>query len=106
MAVHAEILVPPIRRALIDPLEPVRESAAFAFDTLYAKIGRRALDEVLPDLLNRLESDDSSALDGLRQLVAVKSAVVLPYLIPKVIGGLVGQWEGWIRFTFRSFSSS
>lgn len=86
VAVYAESLIPTVRKALIDPLPEVREAAARTFENLHANTGSRALDEILPHLLSRLDDDDLAerALDGLRQVMMVKSYVVLPYLIPQL----------------------
>lgn len=50
-------------------------------------LGPRILDEVLTPLLNDLSSEERSevALDGLKQVMAVKSKVVLPHLIPQLV---------------------
>jgi len=84
----SDSLVPTVRRALCDTLPEVRSAAAQTFDKLHATIGQRALDDILPNLLERLGNDDeedaSRALDGLRQVMAVKSRVVLPYLVPQL----------------------
>lgn len=88
-------LVPTVRRALGDPLPAVREAAAHTFDALHGTIGQRALDETLPPLLAMLKRQDGEvsqeaklqaeyALDGLKQVMAIKSRVVLPYLIPQL----------------------
>ncbi len=76
----------------------VREAAAKTFDSLHNTVGSRALDDILPEMLNRLTSADCSevdrenALDGLRQVMAIKSRAVLPYLVPQLIGdGKKGQ---------------
>ena len=84
--VFADSLIPTVRKALIDSLPEVRQSAADTFDHLHGNIGPRALDEILPYLLKKLNDPDLSelALDGLRQVMAVKSRVVLPYLVPQV----------------------
>lgn len=85
--VYAESLIPTVRRALIDPLPEVRQAAANTFDSLHSNIGARALDEILPNLLNHLggEGDMSErALDGLTQVMVVKSRIVLPYLVPQL----------------------
>ncbi|XP_071180493.1 stalled ribosome sensor GCN1-like [Mytilus edulis] len=86
VAVYAESLIPTVRKALIDPLPAVRDAAAHTFENLHANIGPRALDEILPYLLSKLDDDDLAerALDGLRQVMTVKSYVVLPYLIPQL----------------------
>ena len=81
----SDSLVPTVRRALCDTLPEVRSAAAQTFDKLHATIGQRALDDILPNLLDRLGGEDKEdagrALDGLRQVMAVKSRVVLPYLV-------------------------
>ncbi|XP_060079689.1 stalled ribosome sensor GCN1-like [Ylistrum balloti] len=85
--VYADSLIPTVRRALVDPLGEVREAAAHTFDSLHSNIGPRALDEILPDLLNKLRDPDLSdeALDGLQQVMTVKSRVVMPYLVPQLV---------------------
>lgn len=78
-------LVPTARKALCDPLMEVRQAAAKTFDSLHSTVGGRALDDILPYMLDQLGRDDDMAeyaLDGLRQVMAIKSRVVLPYLIP------------------------
>ncbi|XP_052833677.1 eIF-2-alpha kinase activator GCN1 [Octopus bimaculoides] len=87
VTVFANNLIPSVRRALCDPLPEVREAAARTFDNLHHNIGARALDEILPTLLQKLSEPESSewALDGLKQVMTVKSRVVLPYLVPQLI---------------------
>ncbi|KAI4899225.1 hypothetical protein NFI96_030703, partial [Prochilodus magdalenae] len=84
--VFSESLVPTVRKALCDPLEEVREAAAKTFEQLHTTIGHQALDDILPALLKQLEDEDTAefALDGLKQVMAVKSRSVLPYLVPKL----------------------
>ncbi|GBM59452.1 eIF-2-alpha kinase activator GCN1 [Araneus ventricosus] len=81
-----ESLVPTVRRALSDPLPEVRLAAATTFDSLHSTVGVRALDDILPHLLQQLSDRVQSeyALDGLRQVMAIKSKVVLPYLVPQL----------------------
>ncbi|XP_077163690.1 stalled ribosome sensor GCN1 isoform X1 [Paroedura picta] len=83
----SESLVPTVRKALCDPLEEVREAAAKTFEQLHSTIGYQALEDILPFLLKQLDDKETSefALDGLKQVMAVKSRVVLPYLVPKLI---------------------
>ncbi|EMP24440.1 Translational activator GCN1 [Chelonia mydas] len=83
----SESLVPTVRKALCDPLEEVREAAAKTFEQLHSTIGYQALEDILPFLLKQLDTEETSdfALDGLKQVMAVKSRVVLPYLVPKLI---------------------
>uniref|UniRef100_A0A8D3CW43 GCN1 activator of EIF2AK4 n=1 Tax=Scophthalmus maximus TaxID=52904 RepID=A0A8D3CW43_SCOMX len=84
--VFSESLVPTVRKALCDPLEEVREAAAKTFEQLHATIGHQALDDILPTLLKQLDDEVTAgfALDGLKQVMAVKSRSVLPYLVPKL----------------------
>lgn len=86
VSVFADSLIPTVRRALCDPLPQVRQVAANTFDHLHTNIGQRALDEILPYLLQQLVNPGMSdeALDGLKQVMSVKSRVVLPYLIPQL----------------------
>ncbi|XP_005111057.1 eIF-2-alpha kinase activator GCN1 [Aplysia californica] len=86
VSVFADSLIPTVRRALTDPLSDVRAAAAHTFDNLHHNIGARALDEILPNLLRQLNDEEMSgrALDGLKQVMAVKSRVVLPYLVPQL----------------------
>ncbi|KAL3209990.1 hypothetical protein MRX96_037535 [Rhipicephalus microplus] len=81
-------LVPTVRRALCDPLKEVRVAAAKTFDNLHSTVGSRALDDILSPLLMQLGHADTelaeNTLDGLRQVMAIKSRVVLPYLIPQL----------------------
>ncbi|CAH2295310.1 eIF-2-alpha kinase activator GCN1 [Pelobates cultripes] len=83
----SESLVPTVRKALCDPLEKVREAAAKTFEQLHSTVGYQALEDILPFLLLQLDDEEMSefALDGLKQVMAVKSRVVLPYLVPKLI---------------------
>ena len=49
-------LVPTVRRALCDPLVEVRNAAANTFDNLHNTIGSKALDDILPNLLQKMVS--------------------------------------------------
>ncbi|XP_043189397.1 eIF-2-alpha kinase activator GCN1-like isoform X4 [Amphibalanus amphitrite] len=80
-------LVPTVRKALSDPLPEVRAAAAQTFDSLHNTVGTRALDEILPPLMEQLSQPDQAeyVLDGLRQVMTIKSRVVLPYLVPQLV---------------------
>ncbi|XP_071537961.1 stalled ribosome sensor GCN1 [Panulirus ornatus] len=83
----ADNLVPTVRRALCDPLSSVRQAAAQTFDSLHGTVGHRALEDILPHLLAELKNEDETreyALDGLKQVMAIRSRVVLPYLVPQL----------------------
>ncbi|KAI8008866.1 Protein ILITYHIA [Camellia lanceoleosa] len=64
-------LIPTIRTALCDSMPEVRESAGLAFSMLY----------------KALEDDETSdtALDGLKQILHVRTAAVLPHILPKLV---------------------
>ncbi|KAJ8616836.1 hypothetical protein MRB53_036208 [Persea americana] len=80
-------LIPTIRTALCDSMPEVRESAGLAFSTLYKSAGMQAIDEIVPTLLHSLEDDETSdtALDGLKQILSVRTAAVLPHILPKLV---------------------
>lgn len=80
-------LIPTIRTALCDSFPEVRESAGLAFSTLYKSAGMQAIDEIVPTLLHALEDDETSdtALDGLKQILSVRTAAVLPHILPKLV---------------------
>ncbi|CAB4061680.1 unnamed protein product [Lepeophtheirus salmonis] len=84
-------LVPTVKKTLCDDLPEVRVAAAQTFDSLHSTVGSRALDDILPDLLAQLDDPamHDNTLDGLRQIIAIKSRAVLPYLIPKLISNPV-----------------
>lgn len=79
-------LVPTVRKALCDPLPEVRQAAASTFDSLYNAVGVRALEEIIPFLLQRLQDPQEGdfVLDGLRNVLSVRGQAVLPYLIPQL----------------------
>ncbi|KAM3961855.1 lethal (3) 80Fj [Aphomia sociella] len=87
----ADGLVPTVRTALCDPLPEVRLAAARTFDSLHATIGNKALDDILPHMLRALNDPDrelaDATLDGLKQIMAIKSRAVLPYLVPVLTTG-------------------
>lgn len=80
-------LIPTIRNALCDSVLEVRESAGLAFSTLFKSAGMQAIDEIVPTLLHALEDDQTSdtALDGLKQILSVRTAAVLPHILPKLV---------------------
>ncbi|SPO07132.1 probable translation activator GCN1 [Cephalotrichum gorgonifer] len=86
---HEKTLISVVRTALTDSNVDVREAAAEAFDSLQQIFGKRAVDQVLPYLLNLLRSDDNAdnALSALLTLLTetTRSNVILPNLIPTLI---------------------
>merc|ERR1711970_43773 len=79
-------LVPTVRKALCDKDPQVRMAAAKTFDALHTTVGSRALNDILPCMLEQLSDPalHEYTLDGLRQVMAIKSRAVLPYLIPQL----------------------
>ncbi|KAI0526721.1 armadillo-type protein [Xylaria bambusicola] len=86
---HEKTLISVVRTALTDFDEDVREAAAEAFDSLQQIIGKRAVDQVLPYLLNLLRTEDEAdnALSALLTLLteSTRSNIILPNLIPTLI---------------------
>lgn len=86
---HEKILISVVRTALTDSDEDVRGAAAEAFDSLQQILGKRAVDQVLPYLLNLLRSDEDAdnALQALLTLLTetTRSNIILPNLIPTLI---------------------
>ncbi|KAL2145629.1 hypothetical protein VTI28DRAFT_6687 [Corynascus sepedonium] len=86
---HEKTLISVVRTALTDSDTDVREAAAEAFDSLQQIFGKRAVDQVLPYLLNllRSEADANNALAALLTLLteSTRSNIILPNLIPTLI---------------------
>ncbi|KAF9882461.1 translational activator gcn1 [Colletotrichum karsti] len=86
---HEKTLISVVRTALTDSDEDVREAAAEAFDSLQQILGKRAVDQVLPYLLNLLRSEENAdnALSALLTLLTetTRSNIILPNLIPTLI---------------------
>ncbi|KAK4642786.1 translational activator of GCN4 [Podospora bellae-mahoneyi] len=86
---HEKTLISVVRTALTDSDDEVREAAAEAFDSLQQILGKRAIDQVLPYLLNLLRSDEDAdnALAALLTLLTetTRSNIILPNLIPTLI---------------------
>ncbi|KAF9271074.1 translational activator of GCN4, partial [Mortierella antarctica] len=82
--------------ALLDESPDFSEAAAQAFDTLHQCVGPRAIDEILPSLLANLHTGDKFeyALEGLKEILAVRSNVVFPVLIPTLIAQPIAAFNG------------
>ncbi|CAM9978455.1 unnamed protein product, partial [Phaeothamnion confervicola] len=105
-----EVLVPAVQEAVCDPSRGVREQAARAFQTLHRMVGMRAVEEVVPALLEQLASgsfgggsgsssggsgggDEESEMDdmrlravfGFKEVVQLRPRELLPYLVPKLV---------------------
>lgn len=84
---YAAQLIPTIKRGLSDENGDVSTAAATTFQNLHSAIGNQALEEIIPHLLNQLDDPDSSEhlVHGLREVIALKGRVVLPFIVPKLI---------------------
>ena len=86
---YEKTLISVVRVALVDPDSEVRETAAEAFDSLQRILGKKAVDQVLPPLLNllRTESEANTALSALLTLLTdnTRSNIILPNLVPTLL---------------------
>jgi hypothetical protein len=94
---HEKTLTSVVRTALIDSDEEVREAAAEAFDSLQQIFGKRAVDQVLPHLLNLLRNADEAdnALSALLTLLTetTRSNIILPNLIPTLTASPISSFN-------------
>lgn len=86
---YEKTLISVVRVALVDIDNEVREAAAEAFDSLQKILGKKAVDQVLPYLLNLLrdESEADTALSSLLTLLTdnTRSNIILPNLVPTLL---------------------
>lgn len=82
---YQDTFVKIVKDALVDANPSVRESAAHAFDILQSKIGSDAVDEVVPQLLEQLNSGSDEALSALQEIMSTKSDVIFPILLPSLL---------------------
>ena len=86
---YEKILISVVRVALVDADDGVREAAAEAFDSLQHILGKKAIDQVLPYLLNLLrdENEADNALSALLTLLTdhTRSNIILPNLVPTLL---------------------
>ncbi|KAI9787596.1 MAG: translational activator of GCN4 [Geoglossum umbratile] len=94
---YEKTLISVVRTALVDPDEDVREAAAEAFDSLQRIFGKRAVDQVLPFLLNllRMEDEADNALSALLTLLTenTRSNIILPNLIPTLLASPITSFN-------------
>lgn len=107
---YEKTLISIVRTALVDPDEDVREAAAEAFDSLQKIIGKRAIDKVLPHLLNLLRSEDEAehALAGLLTLLteATRSNIILPNLLPNLLTSPISAFNARALASLAEVASS
>ncbi len=86
---HEKTLISVIRVALVDTDEDVRDAAADAFDSMQQIFGKRAIDQILPYLLDLLrdKGEAEKALNGLLTLLEdnTRSNIILPALLPTLL---------------------
>jgi len=86
---YEKTLISVVRIALVDADDEVRETAAEAFDSLQKILGKKAVDQVLPYLLNLLRQEDEAdtALSALLTLLTdnTRSNIILPNLVPTLL---------------------
>ena len=87
MLAHVDPIISTVNSALCDSDRMVREAGGVAFNSLHALLGPRVLDMVMQSLFRLIDDPEQKdlAYDGLKQLLAVRSQVVLPYIIPRLI---------------------
>lgn len=94
---YEKTLISVVRVALVDLNDDVREAAAEAFDSLQKIFGKKAVDQVLPYLLNllRSETDADTALSALLTLLTdnSRSNIILPNLLPTLLISPISQFN-------------
>ncbi|KAH9175038.1 ARM repeat-containing protein [Lactarius sanguifluus] len=85
---HEDGIIVVIRASLVDDEENVRAAAAQAFDVLQERLGAKAIDQVIPTLLEALQQPgetSGTALQALREVMHVRANTVFPVLIPTLV---------------------
>ena len=87
MLAHVDPIISTVNSALCDADKSVREAGAVAFNSLHNLLGPRVLDLIMQSLFKLIEDPDQKdlAYDGLKQLLAVRSQIVLPCIIPRLL---------------------
>lgn len=84
---HQDVFIRIVRSSLVDSSSEVRKAAALAFEALQNRLGKVVIDEILPNLLNLLESkeDSENALLALQDIMETKVDIIFPILIPTLL---------------------
>lgn len=87
---YNDIIVNIIKLTLVDGDSNVREASAFAFDSFQTAVGKSAIDDVIPALLNQLgdskgTEESENALLALQEIMATKSEIIFPILVPTLM---------------------
>jgi len=90
LASYMAELLPSVQNALCDNEELVRKAAGSCFATLLRVVGKRAVDDIVPQLLWTLDEEEGDdfrsqlVLEGMKIVLSINSNDVLPYLIPAI----------------------
>ena len=94
---HEPKLIAVVKTALVDHDPKVREAAAEAFDSLQQVLGKKVVDQILPNLLALLRDPDEAenALAGLLTLLteATRSSIILPNLLPNLLSNPISSFN-------------
>ncbi|MCJ1310876.1 hypothetical protein MMC25_004544 [Agyrium rufum] len=94
---YEKTLISVVRLALVDSDDEVRDTAAEAFDSLQEIFGKKAVDQVLPYLLNllRTEGEAETALAALLTLLTdnARSNIILPNLVPTLLTSPISSFN-------------
>ena len=84
---YLDVLIPAVRASLVDAEDSVRKVGALAFQKLYSVIGgERVFTDIVPVLMSELdEEEEGGSLEGLKEVLKLKSKELLPMLIPKLL---------------------
>jgi hypothetical protein len=111
MDAQLDVLIPAVRDSLCDEMGEVRAAAARAFNTLQRRIGQDAITRVVPSLLLAVEGaktpeQAAHAMAGLQNLVTIRSAEVLPFLLPKLLAAPISDFHARALSSVAAASSS
>jgi hypothetical protein len=90
LASYMAELLPSVQNALCDNEELVRKAAGSCFATLLRVVGKRAVDDIVPQLLWTLDEEEGDdfrsqlVLEGMKIVLSINSNDVLPYLVPAI----------------------
>ncbi|GMH32908.1 hypothetical protein BSKO_00742 [Bryopsis sp. KO-2023] len=90
MAPYVTLLVPELQKAIVDPLPDVRAQASKGLGSLMGDMGRDALQDVMPWLIETLKSKGSSversgAAQALAEVLAVYGTAYFESILPQIL---------------------
>ena len=103
-------LISVVRTALVDSNADVRDAAAEAFDALQQLFGKKAVDQILPELLSLLRGGDEAdnALAALLTLLedVTRSNIILPTLLPTLLASPISAFNARALASLASVAGS